>query len=136
MPEWPDYWEAIEVTSDEHPFRLATSPARAFLNSSFSETPGSQKRAGAPSLLIHPDDAAALGVGEGDMLRVGNRRGEVVLTTTPFDGIRTGVVIAEGIHPNSAHKGGRGINTLIGSDPVKPFGGVGFHDAAVWVRRA
>ncbi len=30
-----------------------------------------------------------------------------------------GVLIAEGIHPNAAHKNGAGINTLIGSDPRK-----------------
>jgi anaerobic selenocysteine-containing dehydrogenase len=134
MPAWPDYWDVNEPVDATHPFRLATSPARSFLNSSFSETPGSQKRVGGPSLLIHPDDAAQLGVAEGDTLRVGNRRGEVVLKASLFSGIRRGVVIAEGIHPNSAHPGGRGINTLIGSDPVKPFGGVGFHDCAVWVR--
>jgi anaerobic selenocysteine-containing dehydrogenase len=134
LPAWPDFWEVNEPVDGEHPFRLATSPARSFLNSSFSETPGSRKRVGEPSLLIHPDDAFALGVAQGDVLRVGNYRGEVVLKASIFAGIRTGVVIAEGIHPNSAHAGGRGINTLIGSDPVKPFGGVGFHDAAVWIK--
>ncbi len=134
LPAWPDYWEVNEPVDGEHPFRLATSPARSFLNSSFSETPGSRKRVGEPSLLIHPDDASALGIAEGDVLRVGNRRGEVVLKASLFAGIRTGVVIAEGIHPNSVHAGGRGINTLIGSDPVKPFGGVGFHDASVWIK--
>ncbi len=134
LPAWPDYWEVNEPVDREHPFRLATSPARSFLNSSFSETPGSRKRVGEPSLLIHPDDASALGIAKGDVLHVGNHRGEVVLQASIFAGIRTGVVIAEGIHPNSAHAGGRGINTLIGSDPVKPFGGVGFHDAAVWIK--
>lgn len=136
MPGLPDYWQVNEPVDDEHPFRLATSPARAFLNSSFAETPGSRKRNGPPSLLLHPRDAAALGVGEGTLVRVGNRRGDVVLAVRLFDGMREGVVIAEGIHPNSAHTEGRGINTLIGSDPVKPFGGAAFHDCAVWVRPA
>jgi anaerobic selenocysteine-containing dehydrogenase len=135
MPAWPDHWEVNEPVDATHPFRLATSPARSFLNSSFSETPGSQKRVGGPALLIHPADSAELGVTEGDTLRVGNRRGEVVLKASLFSGIRRGVVIAEGIHPNAAHPGCRGINTLIGSDPVKPFGGVGFHDASVWIKR-
>ena len=45
------------------------------------------------------------------------------------------MLIAEGIHPNKAHANGKGINTLIGSDPIKPFGGVAFHDAAVWLRK-
>jgi anaerobic selenocysteine-containing dehydrogenase len=115
---------------------MSTSPARSFLNSSFSETPGSRKRVGEPSLLIHPADAAELGIADGGRLVVGNRRGEVPLKATYFDGIRRGVVIAEGIHPNSAHTGGKGINTLIGSDPVRPFGGAAFHDCAVWVRPA
>ena len=136
MPGLPDYWAINEPVDSAHPFRLATSPARAFLNSTFAETPGSQKRNGPPSLLLHPDDAAALAVAEGGAVRVGNRRGEVVLTARLFDGMRSGVVIAEGIHPNSAHAEGRGINTLIGSDPVKPFGGAAFHDCAVWVRLA
>jgi anaerobic selenocysteine-containing dehydrogenase len=136
MPAFPDHWEVNEPVGAAHPFRLATSPARSFLNSSFAETPGSQKRVGAPALLIHPGDAAELGVAEGDRVRVGNRRGEVELAVDYFPGIQRGVVIAEGIHPNSAHAGGRGINTLIGSDPVRPFGGVGFHDCAVWIRPA
>jgi hypothetical protein len=44
------------------------------------------------------------------------------------------VVIAEGVFPNKAHRGGQGINTLIDATPVAPFGGAAFHDAAVWVR--
>ena len=44
----------------EHPFRLATSPARNFLNSTFNETPTSLAREKRPTVMIHPDDAAAL----------------------------------------------------------------------------
>ena len=135
MPTLPDHWQVNEPVDEAHPFRLATSPARAFLNSSFTETPGSRKRVPKPALLMHPSDAAAAGIAEGDTVRIGNRRGEVALVARLFDGIRRGVVIAEGIHPNNAHRNGNGINTLIGADPVRPFGGVGFHDCAVWLRR-
>ena len=41
MPALPDHWDVIEAADDAHPFRLATSPARHFLNSTFTETPGS-----------------------------------------------------------------------------------------------
>lgn len=136
MPIYPDHWDVNEKTDADHPFRLATSPARAFLNSSFTETPGSQKRQGAPSLMMTPTDAKRLGLVDGDAVTIGNHRGSVELTLSLFDGIRDGVVIAEGIQPNARHRGGKGINTLIGSDPVKPFGGAAFHDAAVWVRRS
>ncbi|WP_339647652.1 molybdopterin-dependent oxidoreductase, partial [uncultured Pelagibacterium sp.] len=134
MPAMVDFLDWNEPTSETVPFRLTTSPARTFLNSTFGETPGSQKREGTPSLLMHPDDAARLALQDGAPVTIGNHRGSVELTLRLFDGLRTGVVVAEGLHPHKAHRKGRGINTLIGSDPVKPFGGAAFHDAAVWVR--
>ena len=76
LPEFPDHVELIEVADDEHPFRLATSPARNFLNSSFSETPVSKaKEQGRPELLIHPQDAAMLGLANGARVEIGNRPG-------------------------------------------------------------
>ena len=52
-----------------------------------------------------------------------------------FDGVVRGVAIAESIWPNSAHKHGRGINTITGADAVAPFGGAAFHDNKIWVRK-
>ena len=134
MPRFADHWDVTERVDATTPFRLATSPARAFLNSSFAETPGSQKRHPTPTLMIHPADAAELGITESAPVLVGNHRGEVELIATLFDGMQRGVLIAEGLHPNAAHRNGQGINTLIGSDPVRPFGGAAFHDTSVWVR--
>ncbi|HEY9009450.1 MAG TPA: molybdopterin-dependent oxidoreductase [Devosia sp.] len=136
MPRYADHWDVTERIDAETPFRLATSPARAFLNSTFSETAGSRKRHPEPSVFVHPGDAAELGIGEGDRVLLGNRRGTVELKASLFDGMHRGVLIAEGIHPNSAHAGGAGINTLIGSDQVRPFGGAAFHDTSVWLRKA
>ncbi|HSI42239.1 MAG TPA: molybdopterin oxidoreductase family protein [Xanthobacteraceae bacterium] len=131
MPEWPDHWASIEEATPEHPFRLVTAPARSFLNSSFNETPSSLAREKRPELMIHSDDAAALGIATGDAVQVENPRGAVVLAARLFDGLRRGVVVAESIWPNEAHPGGRGINTLTGADPVAPFGGAAFHDNRV-----
>jgi anaerobic selenocysteine-containing dehydrogenase len=136
MPALPDHWAVIEEADEVHPFRLATSPARNFLNSTFTETPTSHAREGAPSLMMHPDDAARLGLGEGAQVMIGNGRGEVVLRLRLFDGVQRGVVIAESVHPNAAHATGEGINTLTGADAVAPFGGAAFHDNKVWVRAA
>ena len=44
MPALPDHWDVIEEATAEHPFRLGTSPARNFLNSTFNETPTSLAR--------------------------------------------------------------------------------------------
>ena len=136
MPEFPDHWDVIEEAEPEHPFRLATSPARGFLNSSFTETPTSLANEKRPELLLHPDDAAGLGIATGDLVTLGNRRGEVQLHAKLFDGVRRGVVIAESLWPNSAYADGRGINTLTGADSIAPFGGAAFHDNKVWLRKA
>lgn len=75
-------------TDDQPPFRLVTAPARQFLNSSFTETVTSQRREGRPTALIHPDDAAALSLTEGALVRVGNRQGSVVVHAKPFPGVQ------------------------------------------------
>ena len=136
LPQLPDHVELIEEADAGHPFRLATSPARSFLNSSFTETPSSKTREGRPELLVHPDDAQGLGIAEGGRVEIGNRRGEVVLHARLFDGVRRGVLVAEGIWPNGAHERGEGINVLTGADASAPYGGAAFHDNRVWLRPA
>lgn len=59
MPDLPDHWAVIEQADQAHPFRLATSPSRSFLNTTFNETPSSQAREGRASVMIHPLDAAS-----------------------------------------------------------------------------
>jgi anaerobic selenocysteine-containing dehydrogenase len=136
IPSLPDHWTIIEEADDEHPFRLATSPSRSFLNTSFNETPSSKAREGVPTVMIHPADAAPLGIADGDPVTLGNTRGETTLTARLFDGVRRGVLIAESVHPNKAHIGGRGINMLTGAHVVAPYGGAAFHDNKVWVKKA
>ncbi len=135
MPALPDHWTSIEQQDDAHPFRLATSPARGFLNSTFNETPTSLAQEKRPTVMIHPEDAGVLGIADGDYVMLGNTRGQVRLHARVFPGVRCGVLIAESIWPNSAYEDGCGINTLTGADPVAPYGGAAVHDNKVWVRR-
>ena len=136
MPGLPDHWDVIESATVQEPFRLATSPARSFLNSSFNETPSARQREGRPSVMIHPSDAEAAGIGDGDLVAVGNSRGEVRLHAVHFEGVQRGVLISEGLWPNEAFVDGKGINTLTGADSPAPFGGAAFHDNRVWIRPA
>jgi anaerobic selenocysteine-containing dehydrogenase len=135
MPALPGHWNVIEEADGAHPFRLATSPARNFLNSSFNETPGSLARERRPEVMIHPQDAAAAGIADGEEVVLGNDRGEVRIHARLFAGVRRGVAVAESIWPNDAYTDGRGINTLTGADPIAPHGGAAFHDNRVWIRR-
>lgn len=135
MPELPDHWNVIEEATEAMPFRLVTAPARNYLNSSFTETPTSIKRERRPEVMIHPEDADALDVADGDLVRLGNDRGTVVIHARRFDGVRRGVTIVESVWPNSAFKEGIGINALTGADPVAPVGGAAFHDNRIWIRK-
>jgi len=134
LPVLPDHAELIDAADEEHPFRLVTAPARTFLNTSFTETPGSLKKEGRPRLLLHPDAAGRLGVGDGDLVSVGNRRGSVRIEAAIFDGVQPGVVIVEGIWPNGAFVDGMGINLLVSAEPAAPAGGAVFHDTRVWLK--
>jgi anaerobic selenocysteine-containing dehydrogenase len=136
LPKLPDHWTVIEEADERHAFRLATSPSRSFLNSTFTETPGSLGREQRPTVMIHPDDAASLSIADGDKVILGNQRGEVRIHAKIFDGVRRGVLIAESIWPNGAYEDGRGINTLTGADPIAPYGGAAFHDNRVWIKPA
>ncbi len=135
MPSLPDHWRVIEEANAEHPFRLETSPARNFLNSSFTEGPTGRRREGRPEVMIHPDDAAEQGISNGAVVTLGNERGRVRLHARLFDGVQRGVAISEGIWPNDAFMDGQGINVLTGDDSPAPFGGDPVHDNRVWVRK-
>jgi anaerobic selenocysteine-containing dehydrogenase len=98
--------------------------------------PTSRAKEKRPEVLMHPEDASALGLADGGPVVVGNDRGEVRIHVRLFDGVRRGVLIAESIWPNDAYPDGCGINTLTGADAIAPYGGAAFHDNKVWVRRA
>jgi anaerobic selenocysteine-containing dehydrogenase len=134
LPEFPDFVDLIESADAAHPYRLATSPARNFLNSSFTETKTSRDREGRPELMISLTDAAREGIAAGDIVAIGNERGSLRLHARVTDAVKSGVLIAEGLWPNKAHLDGEGINILTSADNVAPFGGVGLHDNHVWLR--
>ncbi len=136
LPPRADYWTAIDLQDAERPFRLVAAPARSYLNSTFAETPGSQKRERRPTLLIHPQALARLGAADGDLMRVGNERGSIRLHAQAFDGVQPDVVVIESIWPNKAFVDGLGVNVLTSADAGAPRGGAVFHDTAVWVERS
>ena len=134
MSALPDHTLTCDAATAERPFRMVAAPARSFLNTTFTENPTGRKREGRPTVLLHPMDAARLGVGEGDMVRLGNALGEVVLHARLFDGLQPGVLVVESIWTPGYFQGGIGINALVSDTPAQPAGGAVFHDTAVWAR--
>jgi anaerobic selenocysteine-containing dehydrogenase len=136
LPAYPDHVTVIDDGDADQPFRLVAAPSRSFLNTSFNNTPSSIAREGRPTALVHPAVLAQLGLRDGDRLRIGNRRGSVVVHARGFDGLQTRVVIVEGLWPNHAFEEGIGINLLTSADPGLPRGGAVFHDTSVWLSPA
>jgi anaerobic selenocysteine-containing dehydrogenase len=136
LPPFPDHVEAIDDGDPERPFRLVAAPSRSFLNTSFNNTPSSLAHEGRPTALIHPEVLRELRLGDGDRVRIGNRRGSLVVHTRGFTGMQKRVVIVEGLWPNHAFEEGIGINLLTSADPGLPRGGAVFHDTSVWLRPA
>jgi anaerobic selenocysteine-containing dehydrogenase len=136
MPRLPDHHAIIDAGDAEHPFRLVAAPARQFLNTTFTETPGSRQGEGRPTVLVHPDAAAALGIADGARVRVGNRQASIVVHARHFAGQQREVLVIESVWPNRAFEEGIGVNALTSADAGPPNGGAVFHDTAVWLRPA
>lgn len=136
MPDLPDYWGREDKATAEKPYRMTTSPARNFLNSSFTETPSSQKREERPTVKLHPDDAAREALSAGDVVHLGNDQGSLRIHVELEQGLQPGIVVVESIWPNGAFLDGVGINLLTSAEPGAPVGGGMFHDTAVWLRKA
>jgi anaerobic selenocysteine-containing dehydrogenase len=136
MPTLPDHFDVIDQTDAQRPYRLVAAPARTFLNSTFTETPGSLQREKRPTALIHPEVCAELGLAEGDPVVIGNWQGEITVHARPQGGQQRSVVVLEGIWPNRHFSGGMGVNLLTSAEPGYPNGGAAFHDTAVWLRKA
>ncbi|MGA6926793.1 MAG: molybdopterin-dependent oxidoreductase [Desulfosarcina sp.] len=91
---------------------LITPPHRLFLNSAFNEIAALRDAAGPPSVLIHPETAAARQIVDGGPVRVYNGRGECCLTAKVTTDTQPGLLVAEGLRRPGLHPGGKGANQL------------------------
>lgn len=93
-PGHPAWLPPSEVPEAATPLHLVANQPASRLHSQFdfgghSE---SQKRRGREVMTIHPDDAAARGIKEGDIVKLSNSRGACLATASVSDDIRPGVV--------------------------------------------
>ena len=92
-PTWlpPDEWSG---TAGAHPLHIASSHPNSRLHSQLNGTVLREGYAvaGREPCLIHPDDAAARGIEDGDVVRVFNHRGQTLAGAVVTDAIRPGVI--------------------------------------------
>jgi formate dehydrogenase alpha subunit len=89
-----EYTPSAELPDDEYPFVLSTGRIlQHFHTGSMSRRSGALNAYGnEPYAEIHPDDLAALGVADGDAVRVLTRRGEIVTNARAAERVAPGSV--------------------------------------------
>jgi len=120
----------------EYPLAFLSPPARHFLNSSFANLVRFRDLEGEPHLDMHPTDARARGIGDGDKVRVFNDRGSYTLRARVNGKARPGVVVAPSVWWKKHSPDGRNANNLTSQRTADLGGGATFYDCRVQVARA
>jgi anaerobic selenocysteine-containing dehydrogenase len=119
-----------------YPLAFISPPAHHFLNSTFAQQHVFVRREGEASLTLHPDDAAARGIAQGDSVRVFNDRGAFEATARVSDSARRGVVVGLSVWWPKLCPGGRNANAVTSQELTDMGGGATFFDALVQVEAA
>jgi anaerobic selenocysteine-containing dehydrogenase len=136
LPELPDFVPPAEaIGADErHPLALVAPADHHFLNSVFASSPAHLRRAGEPVVSLHPLDAAARGVVDGDRVRVRNDRGAFEAVAVLDGRARPGLVVTtKGWWPKLA--GGATANATVAERDSDLGHGAVYHDNRVEVSR-
>jgi anaerobic selenocysteine-containing dehydrogenase len=134
----PDHVPNHEVahSTSAYPLAMISPPARNFLNSSFVNVTSLQASEGEPLLEIHPTDAAARGIADGDTVRVFNDRGSYHCRARISDRARAGVVNGLGVWWRKLGLKGTNVNQLTSQHLTDLGRGPTFYDCLVQVSRS
>lgn len=137
LPAWVDNADAGSAPAgcaSGDALELITPAAHHFVTSTFANHPELARREGEPIIEIHPRDAEARGIANGDRVRVENARGWCSLRAVVTEGVRRGVAASpKGFW--SKHTGGRNVNWTTSDALADMAGQSTFHTNRVWVRR-
>jgi anaerobic selenocysteine-containing dehydrogenase len=115
LPDYVPPYESVAsnpALARRYPLAFISPPARNFLNSSFANLPISIAEERMPRLEIHPDDASARDIGDGDSVRVFNDRGNLLAMARVTDRARKGVVVAPSVWWRKLAPGGENANAV------------------------
>jgi anaerobic selenocysteine-containing dehydrogenase len=111
MPDWaPDPHE--ERDAARWPLRLLTAPGYFQAHTAYAGVAFLRRREGEPCAILHPDDAAARGLKDGDKVRLYNERGAIGLVLRVSEEVRPGVVLVPGQRSDSETVAGT-VNMLV-----------------------
>ena len=131
----PDFIPNYEPANAQAPYPLAmiSPPARHFLNSSFVNLKSLRDMEGEPLLEIHPEDAAARHLQDGEMVRVFNQRGSYECKAQISTRAQPGMVVGLGIWWRKLGANGTNVNELTSQQLTDMGRAPVFYDCAVQV---
>jgi anaerobic selenocysteine-containing dehydrogenase len=139
LPDYRPLAEGPEADPERQrrfPLLCLSPKSGRFLNSTFAHLEVLRRREGDPVLHIHPADAAARGIADGDWVRVWNDRGECRLRARVGPATRPGTVITRSTHWNRLSPGGGNVNRTTSQRESDLGGGATFYTNLVEVERA
>ena len=116
-----------------YPLQMLTPPVPSFLNSSFVNVDMLRKSAGEVTVEMHPTDASARGISDGDSVTVHNGRGRFRARAVVGETVKPGVVVSLGIWWNRYTSDGVNCNTTTSTATTDLGGGATFYDNLVEV---
>jgi anaerobic selenocysteine-containing dehydrogenase len=133
LPDYtPPHWQGAATGRQ---LVCISPPAHSYLNSTFGIVDRLRARAGEPLVQLHPADAAARGIGSGDVVRVCNELGEVQLKAEVTADVVRGTVLAPGVWWAKHSPDRRNINQVTPQDEADMGAGALFYDVLVTVER-
>lgn len=123
------------------PLHLISGAAHHFVSSSLAGQPGLLDREGPPFVEIHPRDAAARQIADGETVIIENGRGWCRLRAVITDAIRPGVLASPKgrwarLDPFASGDEGRNVNWTTSDALADMAGQSTFHSTRVWLRKA
>jgi anaerobic selenocysteine-containing dehydrogenase len=82
------------------------------MNDSYANDLQVRRALGAPRVTVHPEDARALGLVDGEPVRLSNETGEIVLRVSVSDVVAPGVALAHKGHWPKLEDAGVNVNAL------------------------
>lgn len=119
-----------------YPLAMISPPARNFLNSTFVNVMSLRDTEGEPYLDIHPQDAHARGILNGDMVRTFNDRGSMIMKARITDKTRAGLVVGLSIWWKKYAGDGKNANELTSQRLTDMGRAATFYDVLVQVEKA
>jgi anaerobic selenocysteine-containing dehydrogenase len=117
----------------KYPLQMLTPPAPSFLNSTFVNVDKLRRDAGEPTIELHPADAAARGITDGQWVSIVNDRGRFRARARVGEAVRPGVVVTLGSWWGRYTPDGQNCNALTSTALTDYGGGATFYDNLVEV---